>query len=610
MPFLAVPMTATCCLAVVALGAQKRSPGWQAPRPLFPAKQGSLYALIGVDAHGNVDALWRKEVSFATGEAFVMAQTRPSGGSWQPPVRISSVGQVPGELRLEVNARGDEAAVWEQSPASAGLPINRWSVAGASRRAGGTWQPATRLSPAGSEGRLPTVGIGAGGQIAAAWYRPVLGRVKSDVAEAALATAGGPWQAPQRVGGVTSTAEGSAVDPHGNAVVVLSSSAPGAGHGQRVEVVTRPSGGAWQAPLQLSPATVEAARPELASNVVGEMAVAWEAHDLTSNTVHIEASTRGAEGAWQPAASLANVGSPHATLPRLQEEADPRPKVALGPLGGASVMWQRDLDPHDIVLEAAARPRGGTWEKPLVISGAPFHGPYGRGYVDYSSPLTGIAVDEHGVQAAAWTRFDGSTEIVEASTRTPDGAWQAPVTLSPLYQQAESKPEIVARPGGGFVVLWSGERAVNQLFPPGEDRVEIDIDDISGPVAGAPPPPQPPAVALGETVHGAVAPTPSITLADIRAYHVIPLSCTLAAPGMCTMVATLRIRTGSGALRVATLRLATLTVVGRSETVQTRVPIPGRLRRLLARARSVRLTVTAIDSANLRTRRSTALSRY
>jgi hypothetical protein len=145
---------------------------------------------------------------------------------------------------------------------------------------------------------------------------------------------------------------------------------------------------------------------------------------------------------------------------------------------------------------------------------------------------------------------------VEAATRTADEPWQPPVTLSPLQSQAEpssgrAHSSISALPEGGLLVLWSSDVALNPLFAPASETTEAALDTFPTGAPNAPPPAPPPSIALGPVVTGPVLPTPWTTLRDLRASHSIPVNCTPAARGVCTMHATLRIPSRSGHDHVA-----------------------------------------------------------
>src|ERR1035437_7448744 len=271
------------------------------------------------------------------------------------------------------------------------------------------------------------------------------------------------------------------------------------------------------------------------------MTVSWEAHGVAHHSVHIEAASFTAAGGWQLPVTLATVGVFDLRYAERNDRA-PDPALTTGARGEVSVIWRRFPDATHVIIEAATRTPNGAWQAPSRPARSAFAipNPY-----TYQGPDQQIAIDASGDQAASWSRWDGSTEVVEAATRTADGAWQPPVTLSPLGRQAEQS-SISALPQGGFEVLWSSEGALNPLSPPATETSEAALDILTPGAPNLPPPTPPPSLALGPIVTAPIAPTPWTTLRDLRASHSIPVSCTLAGPGVCTMSVRLRTQSASG----------------------------------------------------------------
>jgi len=585
-------LTLLACVALFGRGEATARASWQAPAALLPIGESSGHADASMDAGGALFVVWRDMAS-----GFLMAQERDAGGAWQPAVRISGAGVDPDEVELVNNARGDEAVTWEQSPVSE----NKWTVVAAHRLAGGAWSAPARLSPPGVEGRGPIAAIGASGSVVVAWSRSSHSDPANEATEAVVGSAGGGWQAPEQLGvpGRATGPRAATVDAPGDATILLSSSHPGTGHAQTAEVATRAADADWQVPIRLSSTLVEAEQPKLAVGPLGEMTVSWEAHDIGQSAVQIEAASFTAAGGWQPPVTLATIGDLDRRYGRSNNRA-PDPSPATGSQGDVSVIWRRFPDARHVIIEAATRAPGGAWQAPSrpARSAIAIPDPY-----DYQGPDQQIAIDASGDQAASWSRWDGSTEVVEAATRTADGAWQPPVTLSPLGSQAEQS-SISALPQGGFEVLWSSDGALNPLFSPATETSEAALDVLTPGAPNLAPPASPPSIALGPIVTGPILPTPWTTLGDLRASHSIPVSCTLTGPGACTMYVRLRIPSRGGHSHDAKLAPVSVVVTGRTQTKRVDVPIPKRLWRALNKARSLGLTLSAIDSAHQRAQRS------
>ena len=591
---------------VVAGAAATARASWQSPTALLPQGERSDEVDARVDAGGTRFVVWRDRGSARTGESFLMAQERAAGGAWQPAVRISGRGVYPGEVKLVSNARGDEAVAWEQSP----LGKNQWTVFAARRAAGRAWSAPVRLSSPGIEGRLPIIAIGSAGGLVVAWSRSTQSSPASEVTEAAVGSVVGGWQTPERVGvpGRATGPRGAAIGALEDPTILLSSSRPGIHHAQTVEVTTRAREGDWQEPVRLSSTLVDAERPELAVGSAGEMTVSWEAPGVAQRSVQIQAASFTPTEGWQPPVTLANFGVFSGRYLQSYDRAA-EPTVTVGTQGDASVIWRRFPDATHVIIEAATRTSGGVWQAPGRPAGPAFAipNPY-----TYQGPDEQIAIDGLGNAMASWSRWDGSTEVVEAAARTAGGLWQPPVTLSPLRSQAEQSYEltqssIIAFPDGGFLVSWSTEGAVNPLFPPPNLTNEAALDILSPDAPNLPPPLPAPSLAVGPVVIGGIAPTPWTTLRDLRTSHSIPVSCTLAGPGVCAIHVKLGIPSRSGRSDETNLATVSVVVAGRTQTKRVDVPIPRRLWRALKTAHSLRLTVSAIDSAHQRTTRSVTI---
>jgi hypothetical protein len=230
-------------------------------------------------------------------------------------------------------------------------------------------------------------------------------------------------------------------------------------------------------PTEISAAGESASAPQIASDGSGDVVAVWRAGD--GDTSAIRATVR-AEGAWS---SPRRISTPAA--------GTESPRLAMDRLGNAVVIWQRSTG-HDSVVQAAVRPAGGSWSEPMALSGpeevafnpdvaarsgnitavwtvlrdrrteivssyrtvsgswAPaqtLSGPVGN----TSAPV--VAVDDEGGAVAAWRWSDGAFLVVQASVRSPEGAWSAPEVLSAPGRSA-SQPQVAMDAKGNAAVAW------------------------------------------------------------------------------------------------------------------------------------------------------------
>ena len=111
----------------------------------------------------------------------------------------------------------------------------------------------------------------------------------------------------------------------------------------------------------------------------------------------------------------------------------------------------------DAVVQAATRPAGGTFSAPvdLVTTG---------GY-----PSTDVATNAAGQTVAVWTGVGaGPSRVVQAATRSADGAFSAPVDVSVAGRDADD-PHVAIDAAGNAVVVWTRSDGATRVvqFAPG-----------------------------------------------------------------------------------------------------------------------------------------------
>jgi hypothetical protein len=180
---------------------------------------------------------------------------------------------------------GDAVAVWSRVDGLHSI------VQASSRPVGGAWSPAVNLSVGGRDAEDPAVGIDAAGNAVAVWRR------------------------------------------HNGSKYIVQSA-------------TRPAGGSWQAPIDLSAAGETAQEPQLAVNAAGDAIAIWSRFDGLDFAV--QAAVRAGGGNWQGALTLSAAG-------RDAEE----PQVAIDPAGNAIAVWSRYDGTRQIVQSSRRRPEPG-----------------------------------------------------------------------------------------------------------------------------------------------------------------------------------------------------------------------------------------------------------
>jgi hypothetical protein len=346
--------------------------------------------------------------------------------AWVAPVDLTAAGvsirTAPG---VAVDSGGDAVAVWK------GYDGADEVIEAASRPAGGSWQAPVELSGSGHDASEPQVAVDSGGDAVAVWKR----REGADyTVEAVSRPAGGNWQAPVDISAVGQNASGPqvAVDPGGDAVAVWELY-DGTNH--IVQAATSPAGGSWQTPVDISAIGQNASEPQVAVDPGGDAVAVWKGSG-SANFI-VEAASRPAGGSWQAPVAISAAGT--------NSEV---PQVAVDQGGDAVAVW--DLyDGINHIVQAATSPAGGSWQAPVDLSAT-----------GQSALEPQVAVDPAGDAVAVWERYDGADYIVQASTSPAGGSWQTPVDLSAAGQDA-IEPQVAVDPDGDAVAVWENETDLN-----------------------------------------------------------------------------------------------------------------------------------------------------
>jgi hypothetical protein len=197
---------------------------------------------------------------------------------------------------------------------------------------------------------------------------------------------------------------------------------------------------AWLAPVNLSEAGQSALEPQVAVDAQGGVVAVWKRNSI------IQASSRPAGGGWQTPVDLSEGVEPNTVEPY-------EPDVAMDGAGDAVAVWSFPVPGTghvEFITQAAVRPAG-AWQRAEDISAA-----------GESNPQ--VAIDPRGDAIAVWTLYDGTShnQIIQAASRPADGAWQPPVTLSEIGQNAYS-PQVAVDPHGDAMVIWQSYNGTNYV---------------------------------------------------------------------------------------------------------------------------------------------------
>ncbi len=235
--------------------------------------------------------------------------SRPPGGSWTAAATIPGTSDSAHEPEIAADPSGNATLVWA---GSAGKPV----VAASDRPAGGTFGSPVVLSEAGAQSGNPRLAIGPTGVATVVWHRV-------------------------------------------------------SGPEDDVQAVTRPAGGTFSSPLDLSEPGDSPLYPELATNGAGNTVVVWNGSGSGASRV-FNASISIAGGGFSP---------PREIGPETTEPTHAQP--AIDGFGDATVVWARDNGLNDVIqavgfdafppeLRGLAIPSGGRVGDPVGFSVSPF----------------------------------------------------------------------------------------------------------------------------------------------------------------------------------------------------------------------------------------------
>jgi PKD domain len=383
-------------------------------------------------------------------------------------------GGISGSPRVAFDARGDAMTVWQHEDGTVegtrkyAVQAAKYAVQAAFRPAGGAWEaPETISVPDGSDESAESASVAFDGRgDAFALWDAYSGSVPEGDAhfrvQAAFRPAGGAWQAPVDLSPVEAPGSGYpqlAVDERGDAIAIWTC------FGGPIEESFRPAGGVWGAPVVVSDTGSE---PEVVLDGQGDALAVWDGWP------GVESAFMPAGGSWQASVEVSGSGVAGGL------------HVAVNGRGDAAAIWEQwtsgFLSPGTV--QTAFRPAGGVWQAPVNIIGEREEEDQPKGAEDAQ-----IAVDELGDEVAVW-RW-GFGPLIQAAFKPADGAWEAPpVDLSAFSGLTSAEnPDVAFDDRGDALAVWSEQSSpgappvVQAAFKPA-GGVWHAPTDISGPAWG------------------------------------------------------------------------------------------------------------------------------
>jgi RTX calcium-binding nonapeptide repeat (4 copies) len=375
---------------------------------------------VAMDRLGNAVAVWH--VSTTGRDSLVQASIRPAGGGWSAPQIVSDPSEPAFGADVSIQA-GRMTVAWVARDRF--RPV----IQTATRTMAEPWtSPITISGPVGGA-YAPTVAMDDKGAAVAAWqwwdgsYRRI---------EAAARSSDGAWTKPEELSapGHTATAPIVAMDAAGNAVAAWIRSN---GIAPAAQTASRPVGGAWSLPRNLSRRGRNAASLDLAMNRRGDAVVSWVQAGGLKTAFRAPGETK-----WTRIPITASWGGLGA-------------HIALDEEGDATIVWDDGYE-----VSATYKPAGEPWQDDYLLTG---YGDEDEGY--WSSVVTAQSPNN---ALAAWVvgganddminvvGFDKDTSHLEHQDEGDDGGDEGA-----LIQGTRHADKLVGTPGNDVFYARGGD---------------------------------------------------------------------------------------------------------------------------------------------------------
>ena len=325
---------------------------------------------------------------------------------------------------------GTTVAAWQRRDDGCG-GVTRVEVA--VRLPGGAFSAPSVLSNAAAESVDPALAVDASGTAIAVW-------VENGFISYSQRPPGGSF-APAQTIPASSVAGAPAVAIGGGTVVVTWIA------GSNTKVAVKPAGSATFDPITTFATAGEPSfDPDVAMNEAGDAVVSWRTEGVTLDSVR--AAARPAGGAFT--APLATVFS----TPLDGDHID-LPKVALDPLGRATLLWAHyDSAVARHVIRSSARSTSGDFGPSEAVSDPSLD--------SGSAGLLDVAVDSENTAIGVW-----SAGTVQMSVRPSGGSFDDTIRDISPPGTFISDPVVRLDPGGRAIAVW--------LTTTGDDRIQSTV---------------------------------------------------------------------------------------------------------------------------------------
>jgi hypothetical protein len=246
------------------------------------------------------------------------------------------------------------------------------------------------------------------------------------------------WAAPHNNAGYTNP--GIALDSAGTVHLVWAVGTVPSGYGYtspyEIYYTTKPAGGSWTTPENLSNESYNTVLPSIAIDSQDRLWVAWQASTANGDEIYVR--TKAAGGAWEPVVNLSNNGA-----------KNQNPCLILDVYGTPHVVWRSTAPGNWEVFYS--KYQGGSWTPPGNLSST-----------SKPSYFPRLATDASGNLYLVWEEDRGNDNFQIEFRRWDGSQWLAAKDISPSGGKA-LYPSIAAE-NGNLYVVWQDYRT-NPGYP-------------------------------------------------------------------------------------------------------------------------------------------------
>lgn len=321
----------------------------------------------------------------------------------------------------------------------------------------GSWTlPINDVSATGEDADLPQVGTAPDGRVTVAWK---LKQGSDSIIQATTRPPGGTFGAPVDLSAFGGEVEHPriAVGPDGTVIVVWRRNGDPTSDPMdwTIQAAVRKPGALFTAPVNLSDPGGGSNRPRIAIGPDGTATAIWHRRDSSTSKWVVQTATRFFDNFAPPV----DIGFDNAQ----------NAKIAFGPDGTATAFWSA-YSGSPWGVQVATRPPGGAFSDPVDLADT-----------EQAVGAAKLAVGPDGTTTVAWSRYDGTTWWSQAATRPPGGSFGTPVDITAPGTVSKMFTGLAAGPDGAATMVWRHDNGSNNIIqsttrPPGGSSFGPVID--------------------------------------------------------------------------------------------------------------------------------------